>query len=181
MQYHIENVIIGENAPQTISAIIEMPQGSQNKYEFDARIGAFALDRVPKKQLQCPFDYGFIPQTLSEDGDALDILVMGSEPTFVGCVVEARPIGVLIMLDDNKRDHKILAVQNKNPRLQNIQKLSDVKQSVLDAIAKYFSKSASFKNEPIEVVGWQDFDSSRQEIIASHARWERAKNSQSHP
>ncbi len=109
------DVPLGPNSPATFNAIIEIPRGSTNKYEVDAKTGTIKLDRVLYSPLFYPFDYGYIPQTLYLDGDPLDVLVMISHPTFPGCVVEASAIGVLEMSDDKGPDEKILAVATKDP------------------------------------------------------------------
>ena len=101
---------------RTVDALIEIPRGSRNKYEYDHARGRIRLDRVLYSSVHYPTDYGLIPETLSADGDELDILVMVEEPTFPGCLVVARPIGVLVMRDEKGGDEKILAVPAVDPR-----------------------------------------------------------------
>src|ERR1700685_445300 len=117
---------LGEKSPEVINVIIEIPKGSNNKYEFDEKLGIFKLDRVLYSPFSYPLDYGFIPQTRSEDGDHLDALIIGGDPVFPGCVVGARVIGMLHMIDSGEPDAKILAVQAKNPRFDAIRDLKDV-------------------------------------------------------
>src|ERR1700733_2925919 len=114
-----EKVPLESKAPETVNVIIEIPKGSQNKYEFDEELGVFKLDRVLYSPFHYPLDYGFIPQTRSEDGDHADALVLGGDPLPLGTVVEVRPIGMLHMIDSGEADAKILAVQVKNPRFDN--------------------------------------------------------------
>src|SRR5579864_1097353 len=121
-----ESVPIGEKAPDVVHAVIDIPKESNNKYEFDEKLGVFKLDRVLYSPFFYPLDYGFIPQTRSEDGDHLDALVIGSEPLFPTCLAEIRPIGLLRMIDGGDLDFKILAVQAKNPRFDTIKDIKDV-------------------------------------------------------
>ena len=121
-----ENIPLGEKAPDIINVVIEIPKGSHNKYEFDEKTGVFKLDRVLYSPFHYPLDYGFIPQTRSEDGDHLDALVIGSDPLFPSCLLAARPIGILHMIDSGELDFKVLAVQAKNPRFENIKDIKDV-------------------------------------------------------
>ena len=105
----------GPDAPDVVYAIIEIPKGSRNKYEYHKSAGIIKLDRVLYSSLHYPGDYGLIPRTYYEDGDPLDVLVMINEPTFPGCIIEARPIGVFQMLDKGLPDDKILAVPATDP------------------------------------------------------------------
>src|SRR4051812_39260899 len=115
-----ESLPLGEKSPEIINAVIEIPRGSHNKYEFDEKLGVFKLDRVLYSPFHYPLDYGFIPQTRSEDGDHLDVMVIGGDPVPQGCLVEVRPIGFMRMVDGGELDFKILAVQKKNPRFDAI-------------------------------------------------------------
>src|SRR3972149_2645346 len=108
MPFH--EIPIGTQAPHVFNTVIEIPKGSTNKYEYDPEIACFRLDRVLYSPLYYPFDYGFIPQTRYLDGDPIDVLVMISHPTFPGCVVEAKAIGVLKMQDEKGPDEKLLCV-----------------------------------------------------------------------
>ena len=109
----------GPHPPELVTAVIEIPRGSRNKYELDKETGMLKLDRVLYSAVHYPGDYGFIPRTLHEDGDPMDILVRINEPTFPGCLIDARPIGVLRMLDKGAPDDKVLAVPRPVPlRLQ---------------------------------------------------------------
>jgi inorganic pyrophosphatase len=107
---------IGKQSPEIVTAVIEIPKDSTNKYEYDKQLHVFRLDRNLHSPIHYPADYGFIPQTLAEDGDPLDILVLGETPTFPGCVFHARPIGMFEMLDQGIPDEKILAYATGNPR-----------------------------------------------------------------
>src|SRR4051812_1819109 len=122
----ISNLPIGDKAPDIVNAVIEIPQGSHNKYEFDEKLAVFKLDRVLYSPIHYPLDYGFIPGTRSDDGDHLDIMVIGGYPLPQGCVVEARPVAMLRMIDGGEEDFKILGVQVKNPRLAHLNGLEDI-------------------------------------------------------
>src|SRR5438067_10360324 len=111
---------IGDNAPAEVNAIIEIPRGETNKYEYDKRLKIFRLDRNLYSPVHYPGDYGFIPSTLGLDGDPLDVLVMVDAPSFPGCLMTVRPIGVLEMVDQGQGDEKVLAVGTNNPIYQEV-------------------------------------------------------------
>ena len=123
---NVLNLKIGEKSPEIFNAVVEIPKGSQNKYEFDEKTGVFKLDRVLYSPTHYPTDYGFIPETRSQDGDHLDVLIIGGYPLFVGCVLVVRPVGILKMVDNGDEDFKILGVQAKNPRLDAISDIKDI-------------------------------------------------------
>lgn len=100
----------GSSEPEVLYAVIEIPKGSRNKYQYDKEIDAFVLDRVLHSSVHYPAEYGTIPQTLWDDGDPMDIIVLMDQPTFPGCVIESRPIGVMKMIDSGDSDDKILSV-----------------------------------------------------------------------
>jgi inorganic pyrophosphatase len=144
--------------PGLINVLIEIPAGSKNKYEFDKDMAAFALDRVLYSSVQYPYDYGFVPNTLADDGDPLDGMVLMDQPTFPGCVITARPIGMLEMIDGGDRDEKILCVPDKDPRYANVRSLKDVAQHRLDEIAEFFRTYKNLEKKVTEILGWQDID-----------------------
>jgi inorganic pyrophosphatase len=141
-----------------INVLIEIPAGSKNKYEFDKDMNAMALDRVLSSSVQYPYDYGFIPNTLGNDGDPLDGMVMMDQPTFPGCVIAARPIGMLEMIDGGDRDEKILCVPDKDPRYANVKSLKDVPQHRLDEISEFFKTYKNLEKKVTEILGWKDVD-----------------------
>jgi inorganic pyrophosphatase len=141
-----------------INVLIEIPSGSKNKYEFDKDMNAMALDRVLSSSVQYPYDYGFIPNTLGNDGDPLDGIVMMDQPTFPGCVIAARPIGMLEMIDGGDRDEKILCVPDKDPRYANVKSLKDVPQHRLDEISEFFKTYKNLEKKVTEILGWKDVD-----------------------
>lgn len=142
--------------PDWVEAVIEIPRGSRNKYEFDHSRGIFRLDRVLYSSVHYPTDYGFIPGTLSGDGDPLDILVVVEEPTFSGCHVRARPIGTLDMQDEKGPDEKILAVLEDDPRFNGIGRIGDLQEHWVKEIAAFFRTYKELQGEAVDVRGWRD-------------------------
>jgi inorganic pyrophosphatase len=144
--------------PDLVEVVVEIPRGSRNKYELDKERGIIVLDRVLYSSVHYPTDYGFIAGTLALDGDALDALVVVDEPTFPGCHIIARPIGVLDMRDEKGPDHKILAVPVGDPRFANIRDLSDIGQHWLLEIENFFQTYKALEPKWTEVVGWETAD-----------------------
>ncbi|MBI4993793.1 inorganic diphosphatase [Candidatus Wolfebacteria bacterium] len=164
----LSKITIGKKAPETVNVIIEIPKDSQNKYEIDKESGAIILDRVLYSPMHYPADYGFIPQTHCDDGDPLDAIVLGNDPLFPGCLVEVRPIGLLKMIDGGENDYKILAVQVKNPRFENIKDINDIKithEHSLKEIAHFFSAYKELEGKKVEILGWEGVEKAKEEII----------------
>ncbi len=145
--------------PGLVNILIEIPGGSKNKYEFDKDLNAFALDRVLYSSVQYPYDYGFIPNTLADDGDPLDGIVIMDQPTFPGCVITARPIGMLEMIDDGDRDEKLLCVPEKDPRFKEVSSLQQIASHRLDEISEFFGTYKRLEKKETEILGWKDVDS----------------------
>ncbi|MDS3860890.1 inorganic diphosphatase [Thermosynechococcaceae cyanobacterium BACA0444] len=144
--------------PGLVNVLIEIVGGSRNKYEFDKEMNAFILDRVLYSSVQYPFDYGFIPNTLGDDGDPLDGLVIMDEPTFPGCVIAARPIGYLEMIDGGDRDEKILCVPADDPRYGEVKSLKDIAPHRLAEVAEFFRTYKNLQKKVTEILDWQDVD-----------------------
>jgi inorganic pyrophosphatase len=142
------------NSNDTVLAFIEIPRGSRNKYEFDEETGMFRLDRVLYSSVHYPADYGFIPDTLAEDGDHLDILVLTQEPTFPGCTIEARPLGGLDMADEKGNDFKVLAVPIGDPRYDHVLTLEALGEHWLREIETFFATYKLLDPNHTEVLGW---------------------------
>lgn len=141
--------------PGLLNVLIEIPAGSKNKYEFDKELNAFALDRVLYSSVQYPYDYGFIPNTLADDGDPLDGMVLIDQPTFPGCVIAARPIGMLEMIDGGDRDEKLLCVPAKDPRYAQINSLENISPHRLEEIAEFFRTYKNLERKETEILGWK--------------------------
>ena len=162
----------GPNPPEEIYAIIENPKDSKNKYEFSTE-GIIYLDRVLHSSVHFPGDYGLIPQTYFEDGDAMDIMVLISEPTFPGCVLKARPIGILRMKDEKGPDDKILAVASKDPFYNDVHALDDVYPHTLEEIAEFFRTYKGLEHgKKVEVKGWDSKEEAFKCIIHSMKLYE---------
>ena len=145
-------------SPGLVNLIVEIPAGSSNKYEYFAEAGVMALDRVLYSSVRYPFDYGFIPNTLAEDGSPLDAMVIMAEPTFAGCLIQARPIGVLDMHDMGHYDGKILCVPVADPRQQGIQSILQIAPSQLEDVAEFFRTYKNMEGRVTEIGGWRDVD-----------------------
>ena len=139
---------------ELVEVTVEIPSGSRNKYEFDHTRGRFVLDRILYSSVHYPCDYGFIEGSLAEDGDPLDVLVVISAPTFPGCVVRARPIGVLDMADEKGHDHKVLAVAHDDPRFEGTDALEDMSPHLLLEIENFFRTYKTLEHRPTDVKGW---------------------------
>ncbi len=162
---------IGDKTPELITAVIEIPQGGINKYEYDKKLHVFRLDRNLHSPVHYPGDYGFIPQTVAEDGDPLDILVLGDAPTFPGCVYQARVIGLFEMLDQGIRDEKVLAYATGNARFADIENYTEVQPHILLEIAHFFSIYKDLEGKRTEALGWKDRQIAYQVIEAAHNRY----------
>jgi inorganic pyrophosphatase len=152
------SLIPAQPKPGIINVLIEIAGGSKNKYEFDKDMNAFALDRVLFASVKYPYDYGFVPNTLADDGDPLDGMVMMDEPTFPGCVIAARPIGMLLMIDGGDRDEKILCVPAEDPRYNEVKSLKDIAPHRLEEIAEFFRTYKNLEKKVTEIQGWKDVD-----------------------
>ena len=140
-----------------IEVIVEIPQGSRNKYEMDHASGRIWLDRMLFTSTRYPADYGFVTGTLAEDGDPLDAMILLGEPTFPGCAVTARPVGVFWMLDEHGPDAKILTVPAHDPRYTDLQDLGDVSQHMTAEIGHFFDIYKELEpGKETDVRGWQN-------------------------
>jgi inorganic pyrophosphatase len=137
-----------------MNVIIEIPKGSKNKYEIDKETGLIALDRVMHSAQDYPFDYGFVPQTLWDDGDALDVVLLTTYPLMPGILVRARPVAILPMVDGGESDAKILAVPCDDPRFKEITDLADVNKHTLKEIAHFFLTYKTIQNKEVTLGEW---------------------------
>jgi inorganic pyrophosphatase len=162
-----------QTAPEqpTVLAFIEIPQGSRNKYEYDEETRTFFLDRVLFSSVHYPTDYGFIPDTLAEDGDHLDILVVVHEPTFPGCLIKARVLGGLDMADEKGSDFKVLAVPVGDPRFSHVQTLHELGEHWLREIETFFATYKLLEPKQTEVLGWRDAEVAHAVIARCRARY----------
>ena len=164
----------GPEPPNHIFVVVEIPKGSRNKYEYDSERGFIKLDRVLYSAMQYPGDYGFMPRTFYVDGDPLDVLVMTNQPTFPGCVIEARPIGLLLMQDKGIADNKVLAVPATDPLFSGYHDTYQIPQHFLAEVAHFFSVYKDLEKIGVKTMGWQGAAMARKEILDSiHAYYRR--------
>jgi inorganic pyrophosphatase len=161
----------GIHPPELVTALIEIPSGSRNKYELDKQSGLIRLDRVLYSSMHYPGDYGFIPRTLHEDGDPLDILVRINEPTFPGCQIDCRPLGVLKMLDRGEPDDKIIAVPSNDPYYHDYFDIADLSQHYLREVEHFFHIYKDLEGRRVEIVGWEKSEMAARVISESIARY----------
>jgi inorganic pyrophosphatase len=163
---------VGVDPPESVTAVIEIPSGSRNKYELDKASGMLKLDRVLFSAVHYPGDYGFIPRTLHEDNDPLDVLVIVKEQTFPGCQIDVRPIGVLKMLDRGEPDDKILSVPLHDPYHQEYFDIADIPQHLLKEVEHFFRTYKDLEGKRVEILGWGKSDEATRIITESIARYE---------
>ena len=162
---------IGDNAPEEVHAVIEIPRGSSNKYEYDTELGVFKLDRPLYSPLFYPFDYGWIAGTMSADGDPVDVLVIGSHPTFPGCAIRCRAIGMFVMRDEKGPDEKVLCVPAGDPRHEGLRDVGDVPAFDLLEITHFFEVYKDLEpGKSVEGSHWEGREKAYEEIAASRSR-----------
>ena len=159
--------------PEAINVVVEIPQGSRNKYEYDKELNIFRLDRALHSATYYPGDYGFIPQTLAEDGDPMDVLILVAQPTFSGCLVVARPIGLLKMIDGGDIDDKILAVPVGEPSYAGIESHEQIFAHTRRMIEHFFQTYKALEGKETSTGGWHDAEAGRRSFTSSRARFQR--------
>lgn len=161
----------GPNAPAEMNVVVEIPRGSRNKYELDKRTGMFRLDRVLYSAVHYPGDYGFFPRTYAQDDDPLDALVIVNVPTFPGCVIDVRPIGIFRMTDRDEMDEKVLCVPAKDPLYAEYHDIGDVPPHFLKEVEHFFSVYKDLEGARVHPMGWEDARAARAVIVESMARY----------
>lgn len=154
-----------------VHVVVEIPGGSRNKYEIDKATGLFRLDRYLYSSSHYPGDYGFIPQTLAEDGDALDILVMVNEATFTGCLIVARVVGLFRMTDRHLADYKLLAVPQSDPLFDEYTELKNVPRHFLREVENFFATYKHLEGNTVVAQGWDDATAAMAELEACIVRF----------
>ncbi len=157
----------GPDCPELVRAIIEIPKNSSNKYEYDGELGVFRLDRALYSPMHYPGDYGFVPGTLADDGDPLDVLTLVNEPSFTGCLIEVRPVGILYMVDQREKDQKLLAVPNRNPRFDSIHTMDQVFPHIRREVEHFFSIYKELQGVNVTMEGWGGPAEARKAIMKS--------------
>lgn len=164
-----------------IEAVIEIPRGSRNKYEYDPHSAAIWLDRMLFTATQYPADYGYIPDTLAADGDPLDVLVLLEEPTFPGCHVRARVLGVFCMRDEEGDDYKVVAVPATDPRWDEVTDVSDLPEHLTREIAHFFDVYKELEpGKATEVRGWRGADDAEEVVTKARAAFTPPETSPGH-
>ena len=157
--------------PSVIEVFVEIPKGSRNKYEWDHTNGRFRLDRMLFSAVHYPGDYGFVSGAWGEDGDPLDALIILGEPTFPGCSITARVVGVFYMTDDMGRDTKIIGVPESDPRWAHIRELDHVPKHLLDEIGHFFSIYKDLEGKRVQVDGFGDRRQALEELERDFQRF----------
>ncbi len=163
------DVSIGDQVPKVVTAVIEVPRGSKNKYELDKETGLIRVDRVLFSSVHYPANYGFIPQTYCEDHDPLDILVLGQEPVVPLCLMMARPIGLMSMTDDGERDDKIIAVHLNDPEYSQYKSIRELPEHRLKEVKRFFQDYKVLENKRVDVDEFMD-EKRAYEVILNSTR-----------
>lgn len=164
----------GPDLPSVVHAIVEIPKGRRSKFEVDKKTGMLKLDRYLYSSSHYPGDYGFVPQTLAEDGDPLDVLVMVNEATFSGCLIEARVLGIFRMRDHGKNDYKVFGVPHTDPLFGEYHDLNDVPAHYLREVEHFFATYKTLEGITVETQGWGGVEEALQEVRDSVDRWRKA-------
>lgn len=165
----------GDRAPEIVDMVVEIPYLSSNKYEYDPKLQVFRLDRTLYSSVHYPGDYGFVPSTLAEDGDPLDIVVMTTHPAFPGAVIEARPIGALEMRDEKGRDVKVLAVPTRNPRFDEMKDIQSVPPHTIREFEHFFRVYKDLEGKASITYGWSDRKAALQVIRDATSAFRKGK------
>lgn len=162
---------MSEHVDFTLDVVVEIPKGSRNKYEYDYEKKMIRYDRMIFSSMHYPSDYGFFPETLALDGDALDALVLVTEPTFPGCIIEVSPIGLFRMADEKGPDAKILCVPVHDPQWNKITCIDDVNPHLISEIEHFFQVYKDLENKKVGIDGWEDKDEAYAAIERSRQRY----------
>jgi inorganic pyrophosphatase len=162
---------LGYRVLMLIDMVVEIPKGSRNKYETDHETGQIYLDRMLFTATRYPADYGFIPDTLADDDDPLDALALVTEPTFPGCRIRIRPIGLFVMEDQGKEDHKVLGVPLGDPVWREMQSLDDVPEHLLHELEHFFAIYKDLEDKKTAVKGWRGADEALATIERARAAY----------
>ncbi len=145
---------IDPGTKEEMNVIVEINKGSNNKYEIDKKTGLIALDRVAHTAQSFPFDYGFVPQTLWDDGDALDVILLTTYPLVPGILVRARPVAIMHMIDSGDGDDKVIAVPSDDPRWKDVADIGDINKHTLKEIEHFYSTYKQLQNKEVTISGF---------------------------
>jgi inorganic pyrophosphatase len=166
------------SSKNVIDVVVEIPKGSRNKYEFDPARGVMRLDRRLFSATTYPADYGYVPETLGEDGDPLDALVLLDDPTFPGCWIRARPLGLLVMEDEKGPDAKIITVIDGDPLWESVEEIDQLPKNLLEEIKHFFNIYKTLEPDKVSsAAGYEGLDAAIKEIEASRRRAQETGNS----
>jgi inorganic pyrophosphatase len=165
------NDTLSRGVAESFTCIVEIPKGSRNKYEYDHESGGIRLDRFLFSSVVYPTDYGFVPDTLSLDGDPLDVMVLVSEPTFPGCRIEVKPIGLFRMKDDQGIDDKVLSVPLTDPGWNTLETLDEVSEQLKNEIAHFFTVYKQLEHKLVEIDGWYPCEDALKVLDESRERF----------
>lgn len=158
---------IPSGSADTMNVIVEIPKFSKNKYEIDKETGIIALDRVMHTAQDYPFDYGFVPQTLFDDGDALDVVLLTTYPLMPGILVKARPVAIMEMTDGGDRDDKIVAVPVDDPRFDDVQDIADLNPHFVKEMSHFFETYKKIQNKEVSVGQWNGKEKAKEAFVRS--------------
>ncbi len=181
VRHALHDLPTGPAPPEALNAIVEIPRGSRNKYELDRETGLIRFDRLLYSAVYYPADYGFLPRTLALDGDPLDVLVMVSEPTFPGCLIVVRPIGLFVMEDEKGLDEKVLSVPVKDPLQSRYRGLDDVAPHFLKEVQHFFSMYKDLEGIRTHVAGWKERGEALDLVEACMKRYLESENPEERP
>lgn len=170
--------LLHDIAPGTadeMNVIIEIPKFSKNKYEIDKETGIIALDRVMHSAQDYPFDYGFVPQTLFDDGDALDVVLVTTYPLMPGILVNARPVAIMEMTDGGERDDKVVAVPSSDPRFADIRDITDLNKHFIKEMTHFFETYKKIQNKEVNIGQWHGADKAKEAFEKSRNMYEESK------
>lgn len=165
----LHDITPGANVPNEITVVVEINKGSKNKYELDKETGLIKLDRVMHTSQDYPFDYGFVPQTHWHDGDPLDVVLITTYPLIPGTLLDARPVGVMDMIDNGESDAKIIAVPVEDPRFKNVNSLGDVNPHTIEEIKHFFETYKQIQKKQVTIPTVRDADAAKEVILEAVA------------
>jgi inorganic pyrophosphatase len=168
---NIKELPFGET--EAFNVVVEIPQGSQDKYEYDEKLDVIKLDRVLYGAQRYPANYGFVPETRAEDGDHADVILLSTNPIIPGAVVEARAVAFMEMIDSGEADNKILAVPVSDPRFKDVQALADLSQHQLKEIQNFFETYKVLQGKKVEVKGFEDKARAIEELEKTRAAYKK--------
>lgn len=165
------NLDPGPDCPRVVRMVVEIPKNCKNKYEYDPESRTFRLDRPLYSPMHYPAEYGFIPGTIAEDGDPLDVLCLIPHPTFTGCLIEVRPIGILDLIDQTTTDHKIIAVPLRDPRHESVHTVQDLSPHIVRELEHFFTIYKELESKIVETRGWRTLEHAFDTVKASRSRY----------